>query len=116
MRPLASVLAFGLAVLAELAAVTLVLGTDSDPAGVRWWLVLLPAGLAALPLAVPVRAVRIGSAAALVIWTVLAGASIGLFFLPATVAALVAVGSAGAGGVRLESDTRDALYTGRSHP
>ena len=112
-RPPASVLALVLALLAELASVTLVLGSDSDPGGVRWWLVLAPALLAAVPVVAPVHSMRVGVGVALAAWTALASASIGLFFLPATVAALVAARPARDAGVRPKSDTVDGLG---SHP
>ena len=88
--PSPSLVALALALLAEGTAVAIVLNVDSDTSGVRWWLVLAPAVLTALPLLTRVRAVRIAVAAALVVWCAVAAASIGLFFVPATVAALVA--------------------------
>jgi len=77
--PLASLLAFGLAILAEAGAVALVFGT--------------------------VYSVRVGAAASIAIWTAIASASIGLFFVPAAMAALVAARPTSDGGVRLKSDT-----------
>ena len=108
--PHGSVLALALALVGELASVTLVLASESDPAGVRWWLVLAPVVLAAIPVVAPIHRVRVGVAVALVVWTALASASIGLFFLPAAVAAVVAVRGAEDRDVRLKSDTAD---TGR---
>jgi len=105
-RPLASIAAFGFAILAELASVALVLGSDSERSGVRWWLVLAPLVLAALPVMVPRPGVRFGAVVGLAAWAVLAAASIGLLFLPATVAALVAASGAHGGDVRLKSDIR----------
>jgi len=89
-RPLASVLAFGLAILGEAASVALVVGSDSDPAGVRWWLLLLPVVVAALPVSLPAHGTRVAAAIGLALWTAIAGASVGLLFVPATAAALVA--------------------------
>ena len=77
--PLASLLAFGLAILAEAGAVAPVFGT--------------------------VYSVRVGAAASIAIWTAIASASIGLFFVPAAMAALVAARPTSDGGVRLKSDT-----------
>lgn len=112
-RPLASVLAFGLAILGEAASIALVIGADFDPAGVRWWLLLLPVVVAALPVSLPTHGTRVGAAIVLALWTALASASLGLFFLPATLAALVAARPAKPGRVRLKSDTLD---TARSRP
>jgi len=103
--PLASLLAFGLAILAEAGAVALVFGTASDPSGVRWWLVFAPVVIASLPVVVPVYSVSVGAAASIAIWTAIASASIGLFFVPAAMAALVAARPTSDGGVRLKSDT-----------
>ena len=90
-RPAASLVALAFAILAELAALAVVLGNDADPAGIRWWLVFAPLLLTAVPLVAPSRAA-------------IASASIGLFFVPAAVAALVAANDT-TGGVRLNLDT-----------
>lgn len=103
--PFASLLAFGLAALAELASVALVVGSDSDPAGVHWWLALAPAVVAAVPVLLPRRSVRVGAAVVLAAWVAVASASIGLFFVPAAMAAAVAASRAQDAGVRLGSDT-----------
>ena len=94
-RPVASLLAFGLAIVGEVASVALVLGSDSDPAGVRWWLVVAPVVVAAIPVAAPRHDVRMGTSVVLAVWVVVASASIGLFFVPAAVAALVAARQTG---------------------
>ena len=88
--PAASLLALSLACVAEGASVAIVSNVDTDPPGIRWWLVFAPAFFTALPLLVPRRVVRIAVAGALVLWCVAAAASIGFLFLPATLAALVA--------------------------
>jgi hypothetical protein len=58
------------------------------------WLLFVPAAVAALPLAVPAgrtrRIARIVAAALLVIWCLLALASVGLFYIPAALAMLIA--------------------------
>ena len=64
-----------------------------------------PVVIASLPVVVPVYSVRVGAAASIAIWTAIASASIGLFFVPAAMAALVAARPTSDGGVRLKSDT-----------
>lgn len=80
--PLA-VAAFVLSVVGVLAATWIVVGSDGDPSGVVWPLVVLPVPVCAAPVLVPGRAVRIGAAVALSAWCVLTGLSIGLLLLPA---------------------------------
>ena len=85
-RPGWSVAALGLCLAAE--AVTLAVVVRSQDSGdVRWWLVALPLGAAALPLLVPARRARVSAAVVLFAWCVVASASVGLFFVPGLVAA-----------------------------
>lgn len=70
---------------ATAASIALVLASDSDPSAVRWWLVVAPMIVTAVPLVLPRRAVRLGAAIAVGAWCVVASASIGLLFVPAVV-------------------------------
>jgi hypothetical protein len=58
------------------------------------WLLFVPAAVAALPLAVPAgrgrRVARIAAAILLVVWCLLALASVGLFYIPAALAMVAA--------------------------
>ena len=65
------------------ATVAVVLGSNQDPASVRWPLVIAPLVAAALPVAFPSRRVRIAAAVVFGAWCLLAAASVGLFFVPA---------------------------------
>lgn len=64
---------------------------DSDPAGVRWWLVVLPVILALAPVLAPSRFTRIAAFVLTVGWCVVAIFSIGVLLVPAAVALGVAM-------------------------
>jgi hypothetical protein len=86
-----SFLAFALAALGLALSTWFILGSDSEVAEVRWWLVALPFALTALPVLVPRHGVRIAAAALLCVWCFLTGFSIGMLLLPALLVASVAV-------------------------
>ena len=85
-----SLAALGLSLAGVVATVAVVLASDQDTSSVRWPLVLVPPVAAALAVAVPWRAVRVALALTLGAWCWAAILSVGVFFLPATVAAAVA--------------------------
>jgi hypothetical protein len=68
------------------AATSVVLGSDGDPSGVRWWLVVAPVAIALVPVLVPLTVTRIGSMIVLGAWCVLAMFSIGVLLLPSLAA------------------------------
>lgn len=85
-----SLAAMVLAASAFAATVAVVLASGQDTSDVRWPLVVAPLVAAALAVAVPRRGVRTAAAIVLLAWCVLAAASVGLFFVPAALAAVVA--------------------------
>ncbi len=85
-----SLLAFILAAGGVIATVVVVAGSDEHPSRVLWPLVFAPLICTAVAVSVPRRPARISAAVALVAWCVVAAASVGLFFVPAAVVAVVA--------------------------
>jgi len=85
-----SLAALALSVAGFALSVAVVFGPGQDPSRVRWPLVAAPLVAAALSLVVPRRGVRIAAAVVMALWCALAAASVGVFFVPATVAAAVA--------------------------
>jgi hypothetical protein len=68
-----------------------VLSSETDPAGVRWWLVVAPLVVTAIPVLLPRHGVRVTAMVVLGAWCVLAVFSIGMLLGPALSAAVVAV-------------------------
>jgi hypothetical protein len=68
----------------------IVIAAQSDPSSLNWPLILVPAAVVPVPLVVPGRAVRVSAAAAMGIWCVICGSSIGWFFVPCLVLMIVA--------------------------
>jgi hypothetical protein len=85
-----SIAALLLAGAGVVAATWLVIAIDSDPGDVLWALVVAPIAIALAPVLVPRTGVRLGAAAAMAVWCLLTGLSIGLLLVPALVAQLVA--------------------------
>ena len=90
-RPRASVWAFALVLVAESLALVLIWQTGDDNVARR--LVDSPVVFAAAPLMVPRQWVRVTAAAMMAVFCLLAVFSIGMFFVPALVALVVAAGS-----------------------
>jgi hypothetical protein len=67
-----------------------VIAAQTDPGSVNWPLILVPAFVVPLPLLVPGRAVRVGAAVVMAMWTWLASASIGMFFAPCLLLMIIA--------------------------
>jgi hypothetical protein len=67
-----------------------VIAAQSDPSSVNWPLILVPAAVVPLPLLVAGRAVRVGAAVVMAMWTWLASASIGMFFVPCLLLMIIA--------------------------
>ena len=86
-----SVAALTLAGIGVIASAWLVVGSDGDPSGVRWWLVVAPIAICLVPVVAPRRETRIGAVAAQALWCGLAALSIGVFLLPALGALFVAM-------------------------
>jgi FtsH-binding integral membrane protein len=86
-----SFLALALAAIGLAFSIWFILGSDSDPAGVLWWLVVAPLVVTAVPVLIPRHVVRVTAMAVLGAWCVLTGFSIGMLLLPALIAAVVAV-------------------------
>jgi hypothetical protein len=72
--------------------VAVVFGPGQDPASVRWPLVVAPLVATAISVALPGQRTRIVVAVLLGLWCLVAAASVGLFFVPAAVAAALATG------------------------
>ena len=72
------------------ACVGVVIAAQTDPGSVNWPLILVPAAVVPLPLLVPGRIVRVGAAVVVAMWTWLASASIGMFFVPCLLLMLIA--------------------------
>ncbi len=71
---------------------TVAVGSGEDPAAVLWPLVFTPLVTTALPVSFPRPVTRVTAAVVLAAFCVIAAASVGLFFVPATlVASWVAV-------------------------
>ena len=66
------------------------IAAQTDPQSVNWPLILVPAAVVPLPLLVPARAVRVGAAVVMAMWTWLASASIGMFFVPCLLLMVIA--------------------------
>ena len=67
-----------------------VIAAQADPSSLNWPLILVPAVAVPLPLLVAGRAVRVGTAAVMVIWCALCAASIGMFFVPCLLLMIIA--------------------------
>ena len=74
-----------------IAAVLLVVATQSDPAHVAWPLVLAPVAIACAPVLVPGTTARVGAMLTMGAWCVLTGFSIGFLLLPSLGALVGAV-------------------------
>ena len=83
--------AFALAALALVASVLVIFGSDGDASHVRWPLVVAPLVLTLLPLVVRQEGVRLGALVLLGLWCAVTVFSIGMLFLPALAAALMAI-------------------------
>jgi hypothetical protein len=58
----------------------------------RWWLLAFPLGACLAAVLLPVRNVLIGAAIVMTCWVVVGSLSVGLFFVPAFVALVFAIG------------------------
>jgi hypothetical protein len=67
-----------------------VIAAQADPSSLNWPLILVPAVAVPLPLLVAGRAVRVGAAAVMAMWTWVASASIGMFFVPCLLLMIIA--------------------------
>jgi hypothetical protein len=67
-----------------------VLGSQDDASQVRWWLVVAPLFVTAVPVLIPRHAARVGAMVVLGGWCFLAVFSIGMLLVPALIAAVVA--------------------------
>jgi hypothetical protein len=81
-RGLWSISALLLAALGVVLATWLVVATDSDPAAVLWPIVVAPVAIALAPVLAPRRSVRIAAVAAMGVWCVVTGFTIGFLLLP----------------------------------
>ena len=86
-----SLAAFLLAALGIVASAWFIVASPTDTEQVRWWLVVAPLIVAAIPLVVPRPGVRVAATLALGAWCWVAMFSIGMLQLPALVAAFGAV-------------------------
>lgn len=77
---------------AAVAASFAVVSSDQGAFGWRWWLLAFPLGACVAAVLVPVRNVLIGAAIVMTCWCVISGFSVGLFFVPAFVALVFAIG------------------------
>jgi hypothetical protein len=66
------------------------IAAQTDPSSLNWPLILVPAAVVPLPLLVPGRIVRVGAAVVVAMWTWLASASIGMFFVPCLLLMIIA--------------------------
>ena len=85
-----SFVAFLLAALGLAASIWFVVASQTETGQARWWLVVAPLVVAAIPLLVPRHGARVAAALALGAWCFVAMFSIGMLQLPALVAAAVA--------------------------
>ncbi len=83
--------AFVLAAVGLACSIWFILGSDSDPAQVRWWLVAFPLVVTPIPVLLPRHGVRAAVMVALGGWCLLTGFSIGMLLLPALFAGVLAV-------------------------
>ena len=90
-----SFVAFLLAALGLATSVWFIVASQSETDQIRWWLVVTPLVVAAIPLLAPRHDVRVAAALALGAWCFVAVFSIGMLQLPALVAAVVAVARGG---------------------
>ena len=67
-----------------------VIAAQADPSSLNWLLILVPAVVVTLPFLVAGRAVRVGAAVVMAMWTWLASASIGMFFVPCLLLMVIA--------------------------
>jgi hypothetical protein len=67
-----------------------VIAAQAGPSSLNWPLILVPAAVVPLPLLMQGRAVRLGAAVVMAMWTWLASASIGLFFVPCLLLMIIA--------------------------
>ena len=66
------------------------IAAQADTSSLNWPLILVPAAVVPVPLLVPGRAVRVGAAVVMAMWTWLASASIGIFFAPCLLLMIIA--------------------------
>jgi hypothetical protein len=81
-----SLAAFGLSAAGVAAATAFIFAIDSEPERIRWWLVVAPVAISALPLLLPKNAARLLAALLLTAWCVVTMFSIGMLLVPALVA------------------------------
>ena len=86
-----SFVALALATIGLAVSVWFILKSETDTAQVRWWLVVAPLFVTAIPVLLPRHAVRVTAVVVLGAWCLLTGFSIGMLLLPALIAAVVAV-------------------------
>jgi hypothetical protein len=67
-----------------------VIAAQADPSSLNWPLILVPAAVVPFPLLAPGRAVRVGATVVMAMWTWLASASIGMFFVPCLLLMIIA--------------------------
>jgi hypothetical protein len=67
-----------------------VIAAQADPSSLNWPFILVPAAVVPLPLLVVGRAVRVAAAVVMAMWTWLASASIGMFFVPCLLLMIIA--------------------------
>lgn len=91
--PGASYWALGLAA-AAVAAVAVVAWLTGDD-DVRWWLLVVPLVVTAAPVVTQRHRVRIAAAAILAVFSVITGMSVGMYFVPALLAAFAAATTIG---------------------
>ena len=66
------------------------IAAQSDPSSLNWPLILVPTVVVPVPLLVPLRSVRVGTAAVMAVWCGLTGFSIGWFFVPCLLLMIIA--------------------------
>jgi hypothetical protein len=88
-----SIAAFALALVGLALSVSFILGSQTDTSDVRWWLVVAPTVVTAVPLLFPRLEVRVAAMAVLGTWCIVASFSIGLLLVPALAAAVAAAAS-----------------------
>jgi hypothetical protein len=86
-----SLAAFALSTLGFVLSIWFILGSETDTGDVRWWLVVAPLFVTAIPLVLARRGVRLAAMLALGAWCVLGLFSIGILQVPALGAAVAAV-------------------------
>jgi hypothetical protein len=85
-----SLVALGLCLAAV--AGTLEVVAESDSRDFRWWLLALPVGSCVASVLMPVRTLLIAATIVMTGWCALSAASVGMFYVSALVALVLAVG------------------------